>query len=339
MIRWQWRQSAATLLLLGAAYLWRFKGVRLKYFVKFRNQQANNFIRSNGQINILSFNLWGSYFMGGPNFKDRLEIFAGQAGNYDVLLLQEMFVLSIGPFVLPNNVDWFVSRMQQEGFIYTTNPITSCPSLFGQNNGLLILSKLPFKETSNVSFKLKNRRKVSYKGWLAVELMLNDGSPPLKLVTTHLEHANEDLKVRQLHEVFESALEHDPKRTIICGDFNTGPNIPEIRTSYKSFTSLISKYDLSDLFPGPEKTYRDEIKKTAKTKVKNPSFAIDHMLLTNDLLKGVVLGSTRIVEHNELRDGELFYASDHKAIHFTLDTKSLACDRNDSGECYKLLYI
>jgi len=332
-MKWQWGQSAATLLLLGAAYLYRFKGVRLKHFVQFRNQQTNNFIQFKGHINILSYNLWGSYFMGGPHFKDRLEVFAGQAGSYDVLLLQEMFVLSIGPFVVPNSVDWFVWRMQQEGFVYTTNPITSCPSWFGQNNGLLILSKLPIKEISNVSFGEKNRRKLSFKGWLEVELMLNDESPPLKLVTTHLEHANEDLKVRQLHEVFESALKHDPKRTIICGDFNTGPNIPEIRTSYESFTSLISKYDLVDLFPGPEKTYRDEVKKTGKTKVKNPSFAIDHMLLTNDLVEGVVVDSAQIVEHKELRDGELLYASDHKAIHFTLDTTNLVCDSNGVGEC------
>jgi len=264
--------------------------------------------------------------MGGPNFKDRLELFARQARNYDVLLLQEMFLVSIGPFVLPNDVDWFVKRMQQEGFSYTTDPTTSCPSFFGQNNGLLILSKLPIRETTNVSFKGKNRRFLSFKGWLEVELMFNDECLPLKMITTHLEHAKEDLKCQQLHEVFESVLENDQTRTIICGDFNTGPNIPELRKSYKTFTSLISKYDLVDLFPGPEKTYRDEIKKRAKTTVKNPRFAIDHMLLTNDLSRGVVCDSTRIVEHKELRDGELVYASDHKGIHFTLDATSLACN-------------
>jgi len=162
--------------------------------------------------------------------------------------------------------------------------------------------------------------------------MLSEGCQPLKLVTTHLEHKKEDFKCQQLNELFGNVLVSNQERAIICGDFNTSPNIPEFNTSYEAFITLILKHGLVDLFPGPETTYRHEIKKVSKTKVKNPKFAIDHILLTKDLFRDVVPDSTGIVEYKELRNGELFYASDHKGIHFTLDTKNLACNTDNVCE-------
>lgn len=174
-----------------------------------------------------------------------------------------------------------------------------------------------------MSFNGKWRRPFSMKGWLEVELMLSKGCQPLKLVNTHLEHKKEDFKCQQLHELFRNVLEPDRMGAIICGDFNTSPNIPEFTASYYEFTTLIAKHGLIDLFPGPEATYRNEIKKKSRTKIKSLKFAVDHMLLSKDLFKYVVSGSTGIVEYKESRNGEYFYASDHKGIRFTLDTTGL----------------
>jgi len=218
--------------------------------------------------------------------------------------------------------------MQQSGFSYSSDFTRTCPTL-GQNNGLLILSKYPITETRNVSFN--KTRFFSVKGWLEADIKLGDDYH-LKLVTTHLEHKIEELKCHQLDELFGEVFPEGQKQqpTVVCGDFNTGPNIPELDLSYKKYKSLIAKHALFDLFPGPEKTYRDEIKKTAKTKLKNPNFAIDHMLVTEGMANSVVSQSVGIVEHYDMIDGKRFYVSDHKGIKFTLDTKPAddVCSRN-----------
>lgn len=91
-------------------------------------------------IRILTHNMQCHYFVSAKNKWSRMEKFLNEISSYDVLLLQELFTVNIIGFQITSLKDWFIGQAKQKGFSYFASPSAN---RFGQDSGLLILSKFP----------------------------------------------------------------------------------------------------------------------------------------------------------------------------------------------------
>ncbi|ETO26338.1 hypothetical protein RFI_10798 [Reticulomyxa filosa] len=176
---------------------------------------------SNNAVKILCQNTWLSYFAGGPE---------REARRYpDIVCLQELFLFGVGPFwIMTSEFESIYNHLVNHlGYTYTTNPYQTLP-LFGQNNGLMIFSKIPLDNLANRSFALNTRRLFTQKGLLATRVCVGDNN--ILLINTHLEHRNNRYKLGQIQQIKEEVQELLKKfpamqrYQCILGDFNICSN-------------------------------------------------------------------------------------------------------------------
>ena len=60
--------------------------------------------------------------------------------QFDVVLVQEVFLLRLGPFILSGNFERFARALAKGGLIYHSNPLHTLPQYLGQNSGCAIFS-------------------------------------------------------------------------------------------------------------------------------------------------------------------------------------------------------
>lgn len=92
------------------------------------------------QLKILTHNMQCHYFTRSPNKWERMQKFLEYVEEYDILLLQELFTVSFFGYVVTTLKDWIIQEAKSKGFLHHAVPSTS---QFGQDSGLLILSKFP----------------------------------------------------------------------------------------------------------------------------------------------------------------------------------------------------
>ncbi|CAE7811330.1 unnamed protein product [Symbiodinium sp. CCMP2592] len=199
-------------------------------------------------LRVLSQNVWNSFFAGGPERKARLMAFREELERLrvDVVIVQEMFVLGLGPLCLQGDAEDAGQLLLQLGFVHQTSPTASRP-LLGQSSGLVVYSKYPIKKEKHEVFE--SRRSVTAKGWLEVVIVLGsaDGSEAkqlkqlllfareLTIFNTHLEHSHHPSWVcvrqdqcRQLakraREVLAEESASSTAYAMVVGDFNVCSN-------------------------------------------------------------------------------------------------------------------
>lgn len=178
---------------------------------------------SAGKVTIVSQNMWNSFYAGGPQREKRLEAFRKlletQGKAVEILVLQEMFAFGLGPFCDKSEVELLQEWTTDLGFVHQTSPLVTMPWL-GQSSGLLICSKEPILSEQHHVFQ--QRRRVTSKGWLEVEVQL--ASMKLVIITTHLEHAHSPhwrrIRESQWREIAERLKVLKDDYVILLGDFN-----------------------------------------------------------------------------------------------------------------------
>ncbi|CAK0837508.1 unnamed protein product [Prorocentrum cordatum] len=207
-------------------------------------------------VRLLSQNVWNSFFAGGPGRGERLRALVEflRGHEVDVVVVQEMFAMGLGPLVDCVDADAAAEAMRGLGFVYQTRPLETLPQV-GQSSGLAVYSKLPIRREAHGVFSasctrslaargpscvwptVTHRRAVSCKGWLGAELELPAarGQAPRRLMvlSTHLEHAHDprwrEVRERQWRELAAraSALSEEGwggsslgPLVVLVGDFN-----------------------------------------------------------------------------------------------------------------------
>jgi len=89
-------------------------------------------------LKVLSHNVWGHYVVGGMDVSGRLKALAESVARerYDVVLLQELFLMSLGPLPLMGYYVQFAADMEAAGLVYMTDPRTAARRWM-QNHGLV----------------------------------------------------------------------------------------------------------------------------------------------------------------------------------------------------------
>lgn len=122
--------------------------------------------KSPKQIKILTQNIWCSYFAGGKNTNERIDVLTNHLSNDlpDIICFQECFIFGLGAFVYGNKFSYLHQKMLNLGYIYFNNPIITLP-YFGQNNGLIIYSKYKLINKLSINNQFNKCRLLSKKGY------------------------------------------------------------------------------------------------------------------------------------------------------------------------------
>ena len=198
-------------------------------------------------LNVLTQNIWAHYFatptssprgvMRGLDYQERISTFVShiKRDEYDVLFIQELFLLRFGPFVYTTNFHYFVQKMNEIGFLYHTNPFLSLPKYFGQNSGVCVFSKYPLVEEGGIVYQ-ESSEFLNNKGYVNASIMMKH---PMNesllveviLVCIHMDSRNWLSKKLQLQEIATTLINKKKKKTstriefIIAGDFNVCPQV------------------------------------------------------------------------------------------------------------------
>mmetsp|Transcript_20101 Transcript_20101/g.28892 ORF Transcript_20101/g.28892 Transcript_20101/m.28892 type:complete len:376 (-) Transcript_20101:149-1276(-) len=214
-------------------------------------------------LNILTHNLWLHYLVPAPNKKKRIDIFlenVKECSDLDVVVIQEAFLFRIGPIVLCSELSNLTKGMTKIGFSYHTNPAESLPSVFGQNSGLIIFSRIPFKSSFSENFDCTEER-VNTKGLVGIQLPVSD-SHSVHVLGTHLDSRSALSKSWQLHQLqsriasLKCNASHD---VILCGDFNLSPErkSQSFTGSYEEMSSLFGDLEnVTETSSGTFKSFR-----------------------------------------------------------------------------------
>ena len=106
-------------------------------------------------VRVLTHNVWAHYFVAAPLRSVRMRLLVEllrQDTAIDVLSVQELFVLSLGPFVFCPELLLLARELEALGFVHQTDPLLSARSLF-QSSGLATFSRLPIRHASFTPFE------------------------------------------------------------------------------------------------------------------------------------------------------------------------------------------
>lgn len=211
------------------------------------------------RLTFVTYNLWCNYLVkSGANYVERFDGFAKGVKNYDIVMIQEAFVLRVGPIEFSNCAAHLADAMKLRGFKYRTSIAASVPFTFGQSNGIMIFSKIPFTGTKSVTFDTANIvERVNNKGFVYTELKVKGN--PMFIFNTHTDAHGEKYRTAQMTQLTSIIKKYPPTAYIIAGgDFNINPNNPPLdgnEEEYKKLVQMMSDVGLSPVFTERNKTH------------------------------------------------------------------------------------
>ena len=255
---------------------------------------------SSPSFRILTLNVWSHYLVRAPCRQTRLDKIVEwiKKQDYDVLCIQELFLLKLTIYSRSSELDNFVTSLQEHGYIHHTDPKASLPSFFGQNSGLIILSKLPFTSTTSAIFDTASITEYSNnKGFITATIQVTPNQN-ICVCTAHLD-AHSDARLSQLKQIGTFLKEgpfkqHTP--IVVLGDLNICP-----RSTPKHYEAL--KNELNDIH------IVDIVDKDLVTHIYGAT--LDHIFISKDLL------SSNFVS-KYLEDDNAKMLSDHHAVGVTI---------------------
>ncbi|KAG8460373.1 hypothetical protein KFE25_011864 [Diacronema lutheri] len=162
-------------------------------------------------------------------FGARLDAIADALAGADIVSVQELFVLRVGPLVLRGAWARFAERMAAAGLLHRSAPDASLPRFFGHNSGLALFSRWPLDTVRSLTFA-RTRERLNRKGALVALVHPPGAASPVVICVAHLDKRSGCAKTAQLAELGGAArgalARAPPERAcalVLCGDFNVAP--------------------------------------------------------------------------------------------------------------------
>lgn len=222
------RAEALTITILGACIAFGFYLRRQSRILRALKCVATRPAASStprGSLTLMTHNLWLHYFVAAPYRAARVKVFLSNLKNAssrpDVVVLQETFLLRLGPIVLFSYVKMLIEGMRELGYEWWSDPCITLPKFFGQNSGLLIFSRLPFRGVFQDVFKFSNEA-LNNKGLLCARIDLGSDRSML-VIGTHLDSRKPATRLMQLAQITTTmrlARRSATEPAIITGDLN-----------------------------------------------------------------------------------------------------------------------
>jgi endonuclease/exonuclease/phosphatase family metal-dependent hydrolase len=155
--------------------------------------------------------------------------------EYDVVVLQEVFVLNtIFSRVGGDLRDQLIEAGRRCGLQYASLSKPANP-LFGQDAGLMVLSRFPIAREYSVTFREYGWKEVTNKkGFLHVVIDLTstyDGDKTLHVLTSHLDAHEKIVRDNQVKQIRQHLSGHvsTEDHVILAGDFNIAAGTGEFK--------------------------------------------------------------------------------------------------------------
>jgi len=247
-----------------------------------------------GKFSILTYNLWLHYLPNSPNKDHRIKHFLKNISkyNYDVLALQEVFVMNIFGYTLGIDIrEQLIKESKNYGYEYHLMGDTP-PTIFGQTSGLLILSKYPIlKGAERRWYKVSDFG--TAKGFLHAIIQI--GGEEVHVFNVHLDAHYPETRSMQLYELCTKFLPHLSNKIVIAGDFNVSTQ--DIK-EYADMIRIISSYGLRDAYDSIE---------GCSISTHNKKGCIDHILISSNI-------ELHFKDLVDFRDSEGERISDHSGV-------------------------
>lgn len=235
-----------------------------------------------------------------------------QQADYDVVILQEAFY---------RRARKIITKGLAKTYPYQTDILNKQTIGLKTNGGVIMLSKLPIQQTSEIQFKSRaSVDRFARKGAMMVTVQWKN--QPLQIVGTHLQaFSTADITYNQLSQIKNELLEKQPSQVpqIICGDFNVIKTVPDKMPSnidstrfqklprYPKLVEILGAED-GDLL-GENQFSMDRPNNDLAKKFKQYRLLLDYVLLRNQtptkltiLRKIKVFRHTWHKEHQDLSD-------------------------------------
>jgi endonuclease/exonuclease/phosphatase family metal-dependent hydrolase len=199
---------------------------------------------STKRLRVYTQNVWAHHFatplgcnnegaaapvMPGLPYEARLRALATciSQADYDIICIQELFVLRIWPFVFASNFLLFSGLLRELGYSFCTDPSESLP-FYGQNSGVVIFSKYPLSNMKSEVYK-HSAEPLNKKGFVCASVALSDPAVNVYIFSIHTDAKNWDAKRKQIEQIKNSilAIKEDKNCNsgnlvdfILAGDFN-----------------------------------------------------------------------------------------------------------------------
>ena len=213
-------------------------------------------------LRLISYNLWCTYFRPHNlwNINKRIEGLAEGIKDFDIVLIQEAYVVNAGFALISKCASLLVKAMEKRGFHYRTSVADFVPPYVGKSGGIVIFSRIPLVRTSSIPFS--NHCILQYaacRGFVVGEYFVN--SRHLYVVNTHLDPDQAKTRTLQAKKLITAMRNFPmPSHLIIGGDFNIDNNYPTVSNSSKEYIELLKTMNeagLRSVFPLRKETNID----------------------------------------------------------------------------------
>lgn len=148
-------------------------------------------------LRVVSANVWGHFAVGGRDVSRRLDAFAAWVTeqNVDILVCQELFVLSAGKL---QEMSWylrFAQRLSCAGLVHSLDDPSHGFRPWLQNSGLAVFSRFPLVDVRHVPFPV-TAEPVNSKGVCVVSVEV--GGELWHVGNIHLDSRNPDSRAHQV---------------------------------------------------------------------------------------------------------------------------------------------
>ena len=227
--------------------------------------QKNTALAGSRTLKVLTQNIWCHYIAPvGSNVDTRLKAFIQAARSYDIVLMQELFVLKMGFYDRTHLANLAVEEFKLVGFKYHTSFYKTAPMCFGQSSGVVIFSRLPITRAHHVVFSDVGEH-FTNKGFVWAEILHNKRT--VNVCSLHMDAFEPTLRHKNLYQIddyFRKPVESKGTNAvspcqIIGGDFNIRAvlkkkykNEAEMKQEYPRLVKFLKP--LVDVFPADTPT-------------------------------------------------------------------------------------
>ena len=213
-------------------------------------------------IRLVSYNIRCEYFDPRTiwNVNERIESLAEGVKDFDIVLLQEVYIISTGIGVVSKCASLLVKAMSKQGFHYRTSIADLMAPYIGKNGGIVIFSRLPLARTASRQFSnFSILQYADYRGFVVGEYFVS--SRHLYVVNTHLDPRQATTRILQTKEIITATKNVTASSHIIVGgDFNIDNNYPTLSNGSEEYIELLEtmkRAGLRSVFPSRMETNID----------------------------------------------------------------------------------
>lgn len=198
---------------------WRLTSeVRREFAARAARAQSIGAPKKKEALRVLTHNIWAHYFVAAPQRGARMRLLVELLRHddaIDVLSVQELFVLSVGPFVFCPELLLVARELEALGFVHQSDPLLSARSLF-QSSGLATFSKVPIRDATFTPFET-TAEFLNNKGFERIAL-----GDSLTLFNTHFDSRLHTQAAQR--DQIAAAVRQTPGAVLAVGDWNIDAN-------------------------------------------------------------------------------------------------------------------